>query len=31
VQKRNQYLPEWYKKSESTRVAIGLHAEDGYP
>jgi hypothetical protein len=31
VQKRNQYLPEWYKKSESERVRIGLHAEDGYP
>jgi hypothetical protein len=31
VEKRNQYLPEWYKKSESERRSIGLHAEDGYP
>jgi hypothetical protein len=31
VEKRNEYLPEWYKKSESERRSIGLHAEDGYP
>ena len=31
VEKRRQYLPEWYKKTEYDRRKAGLHVEDGYP